>query len=210
MNASVESIPVTPRAPPRCERRRTRPTVRERRCGYPGRLTLYHGGDCRMRARLACRGRKPAPVVCALAASPPTAALSHRGSREGWWSEVVGPGVLSIRVVSSVEFRTISAAAAIHRPQPALPAPAGAFPSISSYDRRGLVRLLDHLAWNPWRDRRRPMAACGAARRFRSGSAPDHHRAPRGSQSSLATAWRSVQRRSWVSPPHAVSPNMPP
>jgi len=100
MNASVESIPVTPRAPTALRAAPDTPaSVREGVVDIPGVLTLYHGGrlsDARIAWRLV--GASHAPVVCALGASPPTAAcvsprIPARDGGRKWWVR----GVLSIR-----------------------------------------------------------------------------------------------------------------
>jgi len=70
MNASVESIPVTPRAPATLRAAPDAPApAREAVLEIPGALSLYHGGrlsDARIAWRLV--GAAQAPVVCALGA----------------------------------------------------------------------------------------------------------------------------------------------
>src|SRR4030088_39775 len=95
MNASVESIPITPRAPTAL---RAAPDAhappREGVLEIPGALSLSHGGrlsDARIAWRLV--GAAHAPVVCALGGiSANRQVCLTEDPREGWWSEVVGPG----------------------------------------------------------------------------------------------------------------------
>jgi homoserine O-acetyltransferase/O-succinyltransferase len=204
MNASVESIPVTPRAPAALHAVPDTPAaVREGVVEIPGVLTLYHGGrlsDARIAWRLV--GAAQAPVVCALGGiSANRRVCLTEDPREGWWSEVVGPGgALDTHSYRVLSFDYLGGSGDSTGPQPAPPAPAGAFPSISSYDQaEALVRLLDHLGVESlaaiaggsyggmvglafaerFPERLRHLITIGAADR----SHP------------LATAWRSVQRR---------------
>src|SRR6202023_4197938 len=100
MNASVESIPVTPRAPATLRAAPDAPApAREAVLEIPGALSLYHGGrlsDARIAWRLV--GAAHGPVVCALGGISAHRHVclsedSRQGedARQGWWSEVVGP-----------------------------------------------------------------------------------------------------------------------
>jgi homoserine O-acetyltransferase len=217
MSASVESLPVTPRAPAGLESVREAPAVvREGVLEVPGLVTLYHGGRLH-ELRIAWRLVGPAqgPVVCALGGiSADRYVCLTDESRPGWWSEVVGPG----GALDTREFRILSfdylggsghssaphaepagddGAQAAHEPGGA---DRGAFPSISSYDQAdALLRLLDHLgiaslaaiAGASYGG----MVALAFGERYpeRVGQliligAPDRSHP-------LATAWRAVQRR---------------
>ena len=203
MNASVESIPVTPRAPTAL---RAAPDVavpaREGVLEIPGALSLYHGGrlsDARIAWRLV--GAAHAPVVCALGGiSANRQVCLTEDPRQGWWSEVVGPGgaldTHSFRVLS---FDYLGGSGDSTGPQPAVPASARTFPSISSYDQaEALVRLLDHLGVKSLAaiagGSYGGMVGLAFGERFPErvghlitiGAADRSH--------PLATAWRSVQR----------------
>src|SRR6202171_2144901 len=147
MNASVESIPVTPRAPTALRAAPDAPTpAREGVLEVPGALSLYHGGrlsDARIAWRLV--GATHAPVVCALGGiSADRHVCLTEDPRQGWWSEVVGPGgALDTHAFRVLSFDYLGGSGDSTGPQPA---PSGAFPSVSSYDQaEALVRLLDHL-----------------------------------------------------------------
>src|SRR6266436_529024 len=204
MNASVESIPVTPRAPTALHAVPDAPApVREGVVEVPGVLTLYHGGrvsDARIAWRLV--GATHAPVVCALGGiSANRRVCLTEDPREGWWSEVVGPGgALDTHSYRVLSFDYLGGSGDSTGPQPALPASAGAFPSISSYDQaEALVRVLDHLGVDSLAaiagGSYGGMVGLAFAERFPErvshlitiGAADRSH--------PLATAWRSVQRR---------------
>jgi homoserine O-acetyltransferase len=193
MNASVESIPVTPRAPT---------ALREGALEIPGALSLYHGGrlsDARIAWRLV--GAAHAPVVCALGGiSANRHVCLTEDPRQGWWSEVVGPGgALDTRSYRVLSFDYLGGSGDSTGPQPAAPASAGAFPSISSYDQaEALVRLLDHLGVKSLAaiagGSYGGMVGLAFAERFpeRVGHVITIGAADRSHP--LATAWRSVQR----------------
>jgi homoserine O-acetyltransferase len=203
MNASVESIPVTPRAPTALRAAPDAPApAREGVLEIPGALSLYHGGrlsDARIAWRLV--GAAHAPVVCALGGiSANRQVCLSEDPRQGWWSEVVGPGgaldTHSFRVLS---FDYLGGSGDSTGPQPAVPASARTFPSISSYDQaEALVRLLDHLGVKSLAaiagGSYGGMVGLAFAERFPErvghviaiGAADRSH--------PLATAWRSVQR----------------
>jgi homoserine O-acetyltransferase len=203
MNASVESIPVTPRAPTAL---RAAPDAavpaRDGVFEIPGALGLYHGGrlsDAHIAWRLV--GAAHAPVVCALGGiSANRHVCLTEDPRQGWWSEVVGPGgALDTHSYRVLSFDYLGGSGDSTGPQPAVPAPAGAFPSISSYDQaEALVRLLDHLevkslaaiAGGSYGG----MVGLAFAERFpeRVGHVITIGAADRSHP--LATAWRSVQR----------------
>src|ERR1700730_15907969 len=195
MNASVELIPVTPRAPATLRAAPDAPApAREAVLEIPGALSLYHGGrlsDARIAWRLV--GAAHAPVVCALGGiSANRHVCLTEDPRQGWWSEVVGPGgaldTHSFRVLS---FDYLGGSGDSSGPQPAV--------SISSYDQaEPLVRLLDHLGV-------KSLAAIaggsyggmvGLAFPERFPERVGHVLTIGGADRShpLATAWRSVQR----------------
>ena len=209
MNASVESIPVTPRAPAALRAAPDAPApVREGVLEIPGALSLYHGGrlsDARIAWRLV--GAAHAPVVCALGGISANRRVcltedprEGEDPRQGWWSEVVGPGgALDTHSFRVLGFDYIGGSGDSTGPQPVVPAPAGAFPSISSYDQaEALVRLLDHLGVKSLAaiagGSYGGMVGLAFAERFPErvsrlitiGAADRSH--------PLATAWRSVQR----------------
>jgi hypothetical protein len=105
MNASVEALPVAHRAHlvpvPAPEM-----VVREGVLDVPGEVSLYHGGrlsGIRIAWRLA--GPANAPVVCALGGiSANRRVFDEENPKQGWWSEVVGPG----RALDAERFRVLS------------------------------------------------------------------------------------------------------
>ena len=122
MNASVEAVPSSHRAHLAPV---TAPdvVVREGMLDVPGEVSLYHGGrlsGIRIAWRLA--GPANAPVVCALGGISANRRVfvtkdpgfsdreasegisSGDGPRQGWWSEVVGPG----RALDADRFRVLS------------------------------------------------------------------------------------------------------
>ena len=175
MNASVEALTVAHRAHlapvPAPEM-----VVREGILDVPGEVSLYHGGrlsGIRVAWRLA--GPANAPVVCALGGiSANRRVFDEENPKQGWWSEVVGPGqaldaerfrVLSFdylggsaettgprRVgLAAVSTDAAGSRAANDSAQEAASAPvadtsASSFPNISTYDQAELlVRLLNNL-----------------------------------------------------------------
>jgi homoserine O-acetyltransferase len=193
MNASVESIPVTPRAALHAVPDAPAP-AREGVVEIPGALGLYHGGrlsDARIAWRLV--GAAHAPVVCALGGiSANRQVCLTEDPRQGWWSEVVGPGgALDTHSYRVLSFDYLGGSGDSTGPQPAV--------SISSYDQaEALVRLLDHLGVKSLAaiagGSYGGMVGLAFAERFPErvghlitiGAADRSH--------PLATAWRSVQR----------------
>jgi homoserine O-acetyltransferase len=193
MNASVESIPVTPRAALHAVPDAPAP-AREGVVEIPGALGLYHGGrlsDARIAWRLV--GAAHAPVVCALGGiSANRQVCLTEDPRQGWWSEVVGPGgALDTHSYRVLSLDYLGGSGDSTGPQPAV--------SISSYDQaEALVRLLDHLGVKSLAaiagGSYGGMVGLAFAERFPErvghlitiGAADRSH--------PLATAWRSVQR----------------
>jgi homoserine O-acetyltransferase/O-succinyltransferase len=175
MNASVEALTIAHRAHlapvPAPEM-----VVREGVLDVPGEVSLYHGGrlsGIRIAWRLA--GPANAPVVCALGGiSANRRVFDQDNPKQGWWSEVVGPGqaldaerfrVLSfdylggsaettgpgrvgLAAVPSASVCSSSPAGASGSPTASDPVDAttSAFPNISTYDQAELlVRLLNNL-----------------------------------------------------------------
>ena len=105
MNASVEALTVAHRAHlapvPAPEM-----VVREGILDVPGEVSLYHGGrlsGIRIAWRLA--GPANAPVVCALGGiSANRRVFDQENPKQGWWSEVVGPG----QALDAERFRVLS------------------------------------------------------------------------------------------------------
>jgi homoserine O-acetyltransferase/O-succinyltransferase len=195
MNASVESIPVTPRAPSALRAAPDAPApAREGVLEIPGALSLYHGGrvsDARIAWRLV--GAAQAPVVCALGGiSANRHVCLTEDPRQGWWSEVVGPGgALDTRSFRVLSFDYLGGSGDSTGPQPAV--------SISSYDQaEALVQLLDHLGVKSLAaiagGSYGGMVGLAFAERFPERVA--HVITIGGADRShpLATAWRSVQR----------------
>ena len=93
MNASVEALQVAHRAP-RAPAPAPEMVVREGVLDVPGEVALYHGGrltGIRVAWRLV--GPANAPVVCALGGiSANRRVFVTEDPKQGWWSEVVGPG----------------------------------------------------------------------------------------------------------------------
>lgn len=202
MNASVESIPVTPRAPTALHAvPDASAPAREGVLEIPGALSLYHGGrlsDARIAWRLV--GAAHAPVVCALGGiSANRHVCLTEDSPQGWWSEVVGPGgALDTHSYRVLSFDYLGGSGDSTGPQPA-PASARTFPSISSYDQaEALVRLLDHLGVKSLAaiagGSYGGMVGLAFAERYpeRVGHVITIGAADRSHP--LATAWRSVQR----------------
>jgi homoserine O-acetyltransferase/O-succinyltransferase len=216
MNASAEAVQASHRAHlapvPAPEG-----AVREGMLEVPGEVSLYHGGRLEG-IRIAWRlvGPANAPVVCALGGISASRRVfgSDEDSKQGWWSEVVGPG----RALDADRFRVLSfdylggsaettgpvakssapslatAAASGATPQTATP-----FPNISTYDQAELlVRLLNNLGLKSLRaivgGSYGGMVALAFGERYPErvsqlvviGAADRTH--------PMATAWRSVQR----------------
>ena len=105
MNASAEALHVAHRAPlapaPAPEM-----VVREGILEVPSDVALYHGGRL-TGIRIAWRlvGPANAPVVCALGGISATRRVFvTEDPKQGWWSEVVGPG----RALDAECFRVLS------------------------------------------------------------------------------------------------------
>ncbi len=203
MNASVESVPITPRPPHQRQSAPDAPPapVQEGVLTIPGVFPLHHGGglsDARLAWRLV--GAGGAPVVCALGGiSANREVCLSEDRRKGWWSEIVGPGsALDTDEYRVLGFDYLGSSGDSTGPQP--DAQPGAFPSISSYDQaEALVRLLDHLGLGSLAaiagGSYGGMVGLAFAERYPERvsrlivvGAPD-----RGHP--LATAWRSIQRR---------------
>jgi homoserine O-acetyltransferase/O-succinyltransferase len=214
MNASVEAVPSSHRAHP-APVSAPEVVVREGMLDVPGEVSLYHGGrlsGIRIAWRLA--GPANAPVVCALGGISANRrvfvteelANGSAGQRQGWWSEVVGPG----RALDADRFRVLSfdylgGSAETTGPTAscttAEPATARrAFPNISTYDQAELlVRLLNNLGLKSLRaiigGSYGGMVALAFGERYPErvsqliviGAADRTH--------PMATAWRSVQRQ---------------
>jgi homoserine O-acetyltransferase len=204
MNASVESLPTSARAPaaPRPPLAPQAP-AREGILEIPGVLNLHHGGRL-TGVRIAWRlvGAAQAPVVCALGGISAHRQVCESEAGPGWWSQVVGPrAALDTETLRVLSFDYLGGSGESTGPVAGAPADsATAFPSISSYDQAEvLARLLDHLEL-------RSLAgivggsyggmvalAFGERHPERVGQliiigAPDQSHP-------LATAWRAVQRR---------------
>ncbi|MGH8211422.1 MAG: alpha/beta fold hydrolase, partial [Steroidobacteraceae bacterium] len=167
MNASVEAVPsshrahATPVSAPDM-------VVREGILDVSGEVSLYHGGRlCGIRIAWRLAGPANAPVVCALGGiSANRRVFAIEDPREGWWSEVAGPG----RALAADRFRVLSfdylggsadttgpttnavAPLSLVAATGSAPGAAGAptaptsFPNISTYDQAELlVRLLNNL-----------------------------------------------------------------
>jgi homoserine O-acetyltransferase len=221
MNASVEAVPSSHRAhlaPVSAPEM----VVREGLLDVPGEVSLHHGGrlsGIRIAWRLA--GPANAPVVCALGGISANRRVfftedpAHGSSgpahgapvpRQGWWSEVVGPG----RTLDANRFRVLSfdylggsaetTGPARQTRGPARETHGPAFPTISTYDQAELlVRLLNNLGFKSLRaivgGSYGGMVALAFGERYPErvsqliviGAADRTH--------PMATAWRSVQRQ---------------
>jgi homoserine O-acetyltransferase len=199
MNASVEALPVAHRAHlapvPAPEM-----VVREGVLDVPGEVSLYHGGrlsGIRIAWRLA--GPANAPVVCALGGiSANRRVFDQDNPKQGWWSEVVGPG----QALDAERFRVLSfdyLGGSAETTGPGHTA-GSAFPNISTYDQAELlVRLLNNLGLKSLRaivgGSYGGMVALAFGERYPErvsrlvviGAADRTH--------PMATAWRSVQRQ---------------
>lgn len=164
----------------------------------PGEIVLHHGGrleGVRIAWRLA--GPVGAPVVCALGGiSAHRRVCVTEDPREGWWSEIAGPG----RPLDSDRFRILSFDFLGGSGETTGPAPGTAFPSVSSYDQAEvLLRVLNHLGIKALRaiagGSYGGMVALAFAERY-----PDRvgHLLVIGAcdrAHPMSTAWRSIQRR---------------
>jgi homoserine O-acetyltransferase/O-succinyltransferase len=199
MNASVEALPVAHRAQlapvPAPEM-----VVREGVLDVPGEVSLYHGGrlsGIRIAWRLA--GPAGAPVVCALGGiSANRRVFDQENPKQGWWSEVVGPG----QALDAERFRVLSfdyLGGSAETTSQGLSA-SSAFPNISTYDQAEiLVRLLNNLGLKSLRaivgGSYGGMVALAFGERYPErvsrlvviGAADRTH--------PMSTAWRSVQRQ---------------
>ena len=105
MNALVEAVHVSHRAQ-RAPVPAAEMVVREGILDVPGEVSLYHGGrlsGIKVAWRLA--GPANAPVVCALGGiSAHRRVFVTEDPRQGWWSEVVGPG----EALDAERFRILS------------------------------------------------------------------------------------------------------
>jgi homoserine O-acetyltransferase/O-succinyltransferase len=219
MNASVEAVPSSHRAHP-APVSAPEVVVREGMLDVPGEVSLYHGGrltGIRIAWRLA--GPANAPVVCALGGisanrrvfGTEDVAPGSAGPRQGWWSDIVGPG----RALDAERFRVLSfdylggsaettgpACTTAESPtvRPARQTNGPAFPNISTYDQAELlVRLLNNLGLKSLRaiigGSYGGMVALAFGERYPErvsqlvviGAADRTH--------PMATAWRSVQRQ---------------
>ena len=216
MNASVEAVQASHRAHlapvPAPEG-----VVREGILEVPGEVSLHHGGRL-SGIHIAWRlvGPANAPVVCALGGiSANRRVFCTDEPKQGWWSEVVGPG----RALDAERFRVLSfdylggsaettgpaakSAAKASAPgattNTASQQSAAAFPNISTYDQAELlVRLLNNLGVKSLRaivgGSYGGMVALAFGERYPErvsqlvviGAADRTH--------PMATAWRSVQR----------------
>ena len=196
MNASVEAVQASHRAHlapvPAPEG-----VVREGILEVPGEVSLYHGGRL-SGIHIAWRlvGPANAPVVCALGGiSANRRVFCTDEPKQGWWSEVVGPG----RALDAERFRVLSFDYLGGSAETTGPAAGTAFPNISTYDQAELlVRLLNNLGLKSLRaivgGSYGGMVALAFGERYPErvsqlvviGAADRTH--------PMATAWRSVQR----------------
>lgn len=164
----------------------------------PQRLSLHHGGSLEQ-PRLAWRlaGKADAPVIVALGGiSAHRRVFDAEQPRTGWWYELVGPA----RALDSSRVRVLGIDYLGGSGESSGPAAGGVFPSLSSYDQAAALReLLDHLRIERLRAivgaSYGGMVALAFAERYPQRveqllviSAPDRAHP-------IATAWRSVQRR---------------
>lgn len=200
MNAKVEYIQVNTRPAATLS---AVPTARDSSVHdgvleVPGETKLHYGGKLEgMHIAWRLVGPVNAPVVCALggiSANRKVCALDE--TREGWWSEIAGPGApLDVN-----QFRVLSFDYLGGSGESTGPSAGKAFPSVSSYDQADvLARILDHLGIKSLRaiaggsyggmvglafaerypDRVSHLLVIGAADRAHP----------------MSTAWRSTQRR---------------
>jgi len=198
MNASVDVVQASHRAHlapvPAPEG-----VVREGILEVPGEVSLHHGGRL-TGIRIAWRlvGPANAPVVCALGGISANRLVfgTDEDSKQGWWSEVVGPG----RALDADRFRVLSFDYLGGSAETTGPvAKSSPFPNISTYDQAELlVRLLNNLGLKSLRaivgGSYGGMVALAFGERYPErvsqlvviGAADRTH--------PMATAWRSVQR----------------
>jgi homoserine O-acetyltransferase/O-succinyltransferase len=160
-----------------------------------GSFELHHG-DSLPGAKIAFRlvGNEAGPVVAVLGGISAHKIVS--GSGEGWWPEMVGPGL----GVDTRQYRVLGIDYIGGRGGSSTPAEGGAFPPISSYDQAlGLSRIVRHLGGRPLHaivgaSYGGMVALCFAERHASLVkhivvlSAADRAQV-------LSTAWRSVQRQ---------------
>jgi homoserine O-acetyltransferase len=164
----------------------------------PARLSLHHGGSLEQPLlgwRIA--GNADAPVVAALGGiSAHRCVFDASQPNEGWWHEVVGPGL----ALDTNRVRVLGIDYLGGSGESTGPIAGGVFPSLSSYDQaQVLCQLLDHLKIPRLRAivgaSYGGMVALAFGERFAahveqlvviSGADRAHP---------MATAWRSVQRR---------------
>ena len=219
MNASVEALNVAHRAHlapvPAPEM-----VVREGVLDVPGEVSLYHGGrlsGIRVAWRLA--GPANAPVVCALGGiSANRRVFDQENPKQGWWSEVVGPGqaldaerfrVLSFDYLGGsaettgpggVAHAAISLASVDGSSTAAADGAGSAFPNISTYDQAELlVRLLNNLGLKSLRaivgGSYGGMVALAFGERYPERVSRLVVIGAADRTHPMATAWRSVQRK---------------
>ena len=200
MNAKVEYIQVNARPAATLS---VVPTARDSSVhdgvlDVPGQIKLHHGGVLDgMRIAWRLIGPVNAPVVCALggiSANRRVCALD--GTRDGWWSEIAGPGApLDVNQFRVLSFDYLGGSGDSTGPEPGT-----LFPSVSSYDQAEvLVRVLDHLGIKALRaiagGSYGGMVGLAFAERYPDrvshlliiGAADRAH--------PMSTAWRSTQRR---------------
>ena len=111
---------------------------------WPGPFPLHHGASL-PQARLGWRldGADSGPVVVALGGiSAHRHVFDALSPREGWWSELVGPG----RALDSARLRVLGLDYLGASGESTGPAAGSEFPSLSSYDQAEALRgLMDHL-----------------------------------------------------------------
>jgi homoserine O-acetyltransferase/O-succinyltransferase len=198
MNASVEAVPAIRHQGHLAPVTAPDEVVREGMLEVPGEVSLYHGGrlsGIRIAWRLA--GPANAPVVCALGGiSANRRVFVTDEPRQGWWSEIVGPG----RPLDADRFRVLSFDYLGGSAETTGPRPGDSFPNISTYDQAELlVRLLNNLGLKSLRaivgGSYGGMVALAFGERYpeRVGQLVVISAADR--THPMATAWRSVQRR---------------
>lgn len=199
MNASLDSVPSAARLRTgRDSVSAPELTVREGVLELPNEITLHHGGRLRG-VRVAWRlvGPANAPVVCALGGiSANRRVCLTDDPREGWWSQVVGPG----RALDVNRFRVLSFDYLGGSGESTGPGHGQTFPTLSSYDQaEALLAVLNHLGIKSLRaiagGSYGGMVALAFGERHPErvlqlliiGASDRAH--------PMATAWRSVQRR---------------
>ncbi|HVW68346.1 MAG TPA: homoserine O-succinyltransferase [Steroidobacteraceae bacterium] len=197
MNASVEAVS-SQRAQPAPVVTAPDWVVREGLLEVPGEVSLYHGGKLQG-LTIAWRlvGPASAPVVCALGGiSANRRVFVTENPKQGWWSEIVGPG----RALDANRFRVLSFDYLGASAETTGPASGTLFPNVSTYDQAELlVRLLNNLGVKSLRaivgGSYGGMVALAFGERYPErvsqliviGAADSTH--------PMATAWRSVQRQ---------------